>query len=753
MNNDTTNGAAGSTGPDESNVRYLPSQRTDRPAPAGIEQSRSTAIEPVGEEVIEGELVSDEDYRTVQKRKAIARYKAYGRDVVVAATWTKRVATHDRTKTTGKLVARNAIYVGQGAGVLVKRLWEAKTNSRYERQMRSAEAGGNQELLQEWENRAEQAKQRRHDRTMDWLRSPWDFAKAIAIVGVTLFGVLLALGILLAISAGDASRILGPIQGVLDLIEWTVWAFAIAWGPFVLLAPWAGLLTLWHIGRTKATTPAWVAPADAGGDREVVPDEGAILSALRNLNLGPLTAKFKDGWQPRWPLATGRDGKGWRTQLELPPGVTVAMINDKKDVLAHNLVRLPVEVWPTEPKNQPGVLDLWVADQGLLTGPVAPYPLLTDGTCDYFKGVPVGIDQRGDEVYGRLMASNYAIAGIMGSGKTSLVINLLSGAMLDPLVDIDVYVMAENVDYDAMKPRLRTLVKGDEEVTVPAVIEAVRELRSMVSARGRILSELGGEETKLTREIAERDPRMRPRVVVIDECQELFMAGKLGEEAKDLAIKLMMKARKVGITLIWVTPAPSADSLPRALAKTVSHRVCFAIGDHQGNDAILGTGAHKRGITAVNLVAGEDVGTAMASGFAARAGLLRTHHIRKDKDVDQITPIVNRALDLRKAAGVTAALAPASVAAAVTDPVDDIAAVLGNRNRLRTQEVLALLAERDRTRYGTWTFADLKDALPDVAKPYKYDGRMVVSRTRILEAIAERNEIGDVETDETEGDD
>ena len=56
----------------------------------------------------------------------------------------------------------------------------------------------------------------------------------------------------------------------------------------------------------------------------------------------------------------------------------------------------------------------------------------------------------------------------MGSGKSSLVINLVFGAMLDPLVDIDVCVMAENVDYDAMKPRLRTLVKGDEEVTVPA---------------------------------------------------------------------------------------------------------------------------------------------------------------------------------------------------------------------------------------------------------------------------------------------
>jgi hypothetical protein len=49
---------------------------------------------------------------------------------------------------------------------------------------------------------------------------------------------------------------------------------------------------------------------------------------------------------------------------------------------------------------------------------------------------------------------------------TSLVINLLAGAMLDPLVDIDVYVMAYNVDYDPMRLRLRTLVKGHEDEQV-----------------------------------------------------------------------------------------------------------------------------------------------------------------------------------------------------------------------------------------------------------------------------------------------
>src|SRR5690606_10746845 len=209
---------------------------------------------------------------------------------------------------------------------------------------------------------------------------------------------------------------------------------------------------------------------------------------------------------------------------------------------------------------------------------------------------------------------NYLIAGIMGSGKSSLVICLLLGAMLDPLVEIDVHVLAYNVDYDPMKPRLRSLVKGDEEEHIEAAIETLRALAAEVSERGRILEELGGEEAKVTRDLAERDARLRPRVVVFDEVQELFTHKKYGEEAKELALKVTKKARKTAITLLWVTPDADAASLPRGISKTASNRVAFAINDHQGNDAILGTGMHKAGYSATTLVAGEDVGTAMAAG-------------------------------------------------------------------------------------------------------------------------------------------
>ena len=44
-------------------------------------------------------------------------------------------------------------------------------------------------------------------------------------------------------------------------------------------------------------------------------------------------------------------------------GVTAEMIADKRDVLARNLIRAPLEVWPAA-ADHAGYVDLWVADPG-----------------------------------------------------------------------------------------------------------------------------------------------------------------------------------------------------------------------------------------------------------------------------------------------------------------------------------------------------------------------------------------------------
>ncbi|MDG9717418.1 FtsK/SpoIIIE domain-containing protein [Streptomyces sp. DH24] len=648
----------------------------------------------------------------------------------------RRIVVQVRADDGYRVLVRHGAYTLGGARILARRTWDARTTARHERMMRAAEAAGNEELVRQWEQRAYAYRFARHRRRVELLQMAVNAPKAIATGTAAGAGVLLLLGVMLAWANHDVSDVLTPLNATIELVGWAAFIAGVVWEPLLYSLPVLALAGVWAVGRKQHTAPTWALPADAE-DRDVVPDEGAIIKALGNLGIAPLNRAIKDGWQPRWVSPTTRSGNGWHTQLQLPMAVPVEMIAAKKTVLAHNLLRKPVEVWPTEPPKQPGVLDLWVADQGSLSGAVPPWPLLTEGTTDYFKGVPVAVSQRGEPIIGQLMASNWMVGGIMGSGKSSLVIALLLGAILDPLVIVEAYVMAYNVDYDPLKPRLRTLIKGDDDEDIEAALKALRNLRDEVTARGKLLEELGGDATKVTREMALRDPRMRPKVVVFDECHELFMHKEYGKEAAELAIKVMKKARKVAITLIWVTVSPTADSLPRDVTRNTSHRVAFAVGDHVANDGLLGSGRHKAGITATTLIPGEDVGTAVTVGFTNKPfEVIRSHYVAREpeKGVDEVTPVVERALALRDG------VEPGAESQQQTfDPLADVAAVLGDEPRMLTQEVLHRLAERWPDAYREWGPTDLKAALePYNAEQYKSGGKSMVSRDRVQDAILDR---------------
>src|SRR5689334_20807092 len=74
-----------------------------------------------------------------------------------------RVVPGSRTRTVFRWLARNLVfYPLTGLWVLTRRGWEARTQARYERQLRTAEAAGDQERLEEWEARGERAREQRH---------------------------------------------------------------------------------------------------------------------------------------------------------------------------------------------------------------------------------------------------------------------------------------------------------------------------------------------------------------------------------------------------------------------------------------------------------------------------------------------------------------------------------------------------------------------------------------------------------------
>jgi S-DNA-T family DNA segregation ATPase FtsK/SpoIIIE len=645
----------------------------DLPLPRPEDGEMSTELEPrtsreLEEKIYEGEVVDDAPGLRLPVRIA-------GRQIAVRPSPGTAAVAQGAVATT--------VTIAQGWHSWWVRAWDGLTLGVYRRQIRAAEAMGDQEALVKWIELKQRAADQRHSRLMDLPVKVLGILKvaAISIVGFLVLMLLLSIAVW-ATGVGSFGAVWlwvgGLIKAVLTVLAWL-------WPALTVGAPIAVLVAAWKEGR-RAGTPTWlVGSADDDPEgRDVIPDEGAILNALRNLNISTLNKAFKDGWRPRFPMPTHRDGKGYRTQLELPAGVTVEMINQKKKLLAHNLVRFPIEVWPTEPK--PGVMDLWVADQGALTGPVDPWPLLHEGTTDYFVGVPVGVNIRGKTIIGRLSEANYALAGMMGSGKSTLIIDLLLGAILDPLVEADVFVMAVNADYEPIRPRLRTLLTGTGDEIVEACLNRLRKEYADLDVRGKALQEHGVRA--VNHAVAEKDARLRPRIIVVDECQALFMHEEYGEEAISLAVRLLNAARKYGYTMIFATPEPSSASLPRKLMTVISNKACFAIGDQQSNDAVLGTGSYKAGISAVGLEPKTDegmgdVGTCMGKSFEAKPALLRCFYVSEG----EVGAVVERAMRLREQAGLS------SRAVEVEKPrdlLDDLDEVLGHE-RIRLADIPGLL--------------------------------------------------------------
>ncbi len=515
----------------------------------------------------------------------------------------------------------------------------------------------------------------------------------------------------------------------------------------IALAPAGWIGAAIYEGRDKTPGASWLIRPDRD-DADSWIDERMISQALANLGIAPLDRFFKTGGELVYTIPARLDGNGTFAQIRLPMGVTADMVADRRDRLAANLGRAKLETWPTE-GTEAGQLDLWVADKGKLRSGAGPWPLLRDGEVDIFDGVPFGRSQRGQVLNAPIMERNHLIGGMPGQGKSSAGRTLCLGCVLDPTVEVKIYVFASNPDFDPFTPRLSTYIKGDDDDAVQVGLVELRTLREEVTRRGKLLERHGA--AKVTRKLASAVPGLHPIVVIFDEAHELFEHPAYGAEAADLSVKVIKKARKTGITLIFLTQSPTAASIPKDLTRNCSNGIAYAVTDHVANDGLLGSGAYRQGIRATELRPGEDRGTAVTTGLTTnRFELVNGFYIPFDEDRDQVTPVITRAMALLVEHGRSVPVANTSPDAddeLVVDHLADIHTVLRAEKRVRTQVVLARLAELNPAEYEDWTFQDLAAALAEYdIEPAKSQGVKVVRADDVAQALTERNEIEDEES-------
>jgi DNA segregation ATPase FtsK/SpoIIIE, S-DNA-T family len=655
------------------------------------------------------------------------------------------VVRHEHAKT----ATRHVAYLPLGVFVALRWLWESRSTARYDRAMRAAETAGNHKDAIEWDQRRAEFVKARHERKMQRSENRIAVAKALPWIALAFLLVPLAIGALLAIAQHRAAALVEPIEIVARVTEDVATAVAIAWGPLILAAPWLAGGALWWTGRHYAGTKAtgWLAAGKtAAGETGLVVTADTIVLALQNLPIPAMKAAFKTGWKPAFHLTPTRDGRGYSAVFAVPLGVTAEMVADQTPVLARNLYRAEVEVWPTDAeksgKGPAGSVAVWVADSGVLSKAAPEYPLLHEGTADVFAGVPGGVVARGDGLTIPIVGNNSVFGGQMGQGKSNACRVVMLGCALDPLCELNVFVFANNGDFDSFAPRLAVYRKGLEDDAISAAVDRLHELYAEVGRREGRLAELGAK--KVTRGLAEAHPDLRPVVVLFSECHELFGHPEFGELAAELATKTAKRARKTAITLIFDTQSSRKEAIPPKLVELVSVNGCFYVKSWRSNDGFLGDGSFAAGIRATELRPGRDRGTSLITGVSdEQFELLRWYYIEVNDDTgfDAATEVIARAMGLVDRA--TPVDGNTLVRAIETrDLLDDVAEVIGDE-RVKLRDLVGLL----RTLAPRWsaykdlTAKQLGEDLADAGvRTVNTSGTPYLDPADLRRAVAERSE-------------
>ncbi|WP_282699401.1 FtsK/SpoIIIE domain-containing protein [Streptomyces sp. CC219B] len=656
----------------------------------------------------------------------------------------RTTVTHENTKTAARTAARHGLYTLNGGRIVARRAWESRTGARYERMIRAAEAAGNLEAAEEWEERLQRFRAARHHRRMDLLHSPVDAAKGAAVGTGMGIGALVALGVVMAFNTGEVRDVITPLSATVDFIATLIRIVQVVWGPALTVGPFLALLALWAVGRKQHAAPAWALPANArSGEGEPI-TPSIVVKALRDLGIAPLKNAIKEmgdaGASMLSPITIA--GCGVEVDVTLPSGVATNEVQKRRRKLAENLTRHEHEVFITIPPAARTVR-LWIADSGALDEPIGPSPLVTDETltANYKTGrAPWGQDLRGDAASLSVYQRHLLVTGLSNQGKTASLRALALWLALDRSVQFWIADLKGIGDWAMFDGIAQILIEGpsdDHVIQATEMVEdAVEEMNRRIEAR-------------------RNDPAAAfpPLIVLVDEAQLAFMCPVVGDDRRPyggskatsryfMAVrKIHNQGRAVDVLMWQGTQDPTDQNLPKLVREGAHTRASLVLGTDTQARMALGDKAVNGGAAPHLLRQGLDKGTLVVAsdGIDIPAGqasiTVRTHFI----DDDPAAEIAERAKTLRDGATTLRAIDRSEE----RDALADIAAVIGDTARLRTDEVLKRLHALDAAVYREWNNGRLKRLLEEHGEePKKSHGVMVVRRNDIARALANRDSGG-----------
>ena len=219
-----------------------------------------------------------------------------------------------------------------------------------------------------------------------------------------------------------------------------------------------------------------------------------------------------------------------------------------------------------------------------LTIPTAWRPTDRNRSVDVW---PIGVDEYAQPVKLPLRdVAGVTVAGLPGSGKTSLLAAFLARYAPSPSVQFVVMDGKGSVEYDDVRPRLSAFVDDD--------LEAANQLLTK-------LVDLRRQRARVTRNFWQSGPSIGTPlvVVVVDEAHTFFADLKgsdphtrtlaaLTAENRRLTEDLTKKGRSSGFLTILATQRATFDSIPTSIRDTCTIGMSFAQSTSAASVAALG---------------------------------------------------------------------------------------------------------------------------------------------------------------------
>jgi S-DNA-T family DNA segregation ATPase FtsK/SpoIIIE len=210
-------------------------------------------------------------------------------------------------------------------------------------------------------------------------------------------------------------------------------------------------------------------------------------------------------------------------------------------------------------------------------------------------------------------------------------------------------------------------------------------------------------DAKTTRQVANRRQLgLFPKVVFLDEVQNLYTHEEHRKEAERLVLDIIRMGRAVGVILVQATQRPDKDSLPKGISANAGVRICLRVTGWQENDMILGNGWNNKGVTGADFRKG-DRGCAWLVGVRDDPTVAKSYYL----NADEADRLAQRARKLREAAHLITGHAAGEEAPAgpTYSLLADVRRVMAQSGRhwLWSEDIVAQLARLRPNIYQGWT--------------------------------------------------